>query len=84
MGFPSTVLSHISKKLEMPAGANAIAFVGNYFSLVSGLCEVFRDGKALWQAFMTGGPNSMMKGISEANVHTNITGIKVDGRGLLK
>jgi hypothetical protein len=33
---------------------------------------------------MTGGPRSKMKGISEANVHTNITGIKMGERGLLK
>jgi hypothetical protein len=33
---------------------------------------------------MTGGPKSRMNGISEVKVHTNITGIKIGERGLLK
>lgn len=48
MGVPSSVLSQISKKLEIPAGEKAFATVfDNYFAFSSVFFEDLRDGKAL-------------------------------------
>jgi len=45
MGFPSFVLSQISKKLEIPAGEKAFATVfGNYFAFFSVFFESLREG----------------------------------------
>jgi hypothetical protein len=50
MGFPSPVLSHISKKLEIPAGAKALAVLvnGSAFSFCS--CPKFEG----WKRSVTG------------------------------
>ena len=64
MGLPFGVESHISKKLDMPAGLKALAERTVYLLLSEG----FNDGNALWHASRIGGPRTIMNRISVPKV----------------